>query len=49
MLYSSGNPEYFRFLGRRKFSIHEIIFRLHLEKQSYDKAVNDIKNVFNIC
>lgn len=31
-----------------KFNIHEIIFRLHLEKQSYDKAVNDIKNVFNI-
>lgn len=31
-----------------KFSIHEIIFRLHLEKQSYDKAVNDIKNVFNL-
>lgn len=30
-----------------KFNIHEIIFRLHLEKQSYDKAVNDIKNVFN--
>lgn len=22
-----------------KFNIHEIIFRLHLEKQSYDKAV----------
>lgn len=31
-----------------KFNIHEIIFRLHLEKQSYDKAVNDIKNVFNL-
>lgn len=31
-----------------KFNIHEIIFRLHLEKQSYDKAVNGIKNVFNL-
>lgn len=31
-----------------KFNIHQIIFRLHLEKQSYDKAVNDIKNVFNL-
>lgn len=31
-----------------KFNIHKIIFRLHLEKQSYDKAVNDIKNVFNL-
>ena len=31
-----------------KFNIHEIIFRLHLEKQSYDKAVNDIKNVVNL-
>lgn len=31
-----------------KFNIHEIIFRLHLEKQSYDKALNDIKNVFNL-
>lgn len=31
-----------------KFNIHEIIFSLHLEKQSYDKAVNDIKNVFNL-
>lgn len=31
-----------------KFNIHEIIFRLHLEKQSYDKAVDDIKNVFNL-
>ena len=31
-----------------KFNIHESIFRLNLEKQSYDKAVNDIKNVFNL-
>ena len=25
-----------------------MIFKLHLEKQSYDKAVDDIKNVFNL-
>lgn len=26
-----------------KLTIHEMIFHLHLEKASYDKAVNDIK------
>ena len=31
-----------------RFDVHEMIFRLHLEKQSYDKAVDDIKNVFNL-
>lgn len=31
-----------------KLTVHEIIFQLHLEKQSYDKAVDDIKNVFNL-
>ena len=31
-----------------KLTIHEMIFKLHLEKQSYDKAVDDIKNVFNL-
>ncbi|SOY31504.1 hypothetical protein AMURIS_04248 [Acetatifactor muris] len=31
-----------------KLTIHEMIFRMHLEKQSYDKAVDDIKNVFNL-
>lgn len=30
-----------------KLTIHEMIFKLHLEKQSYDKAVDEIKNVFN--
>ncbi len=29
-----------------KLTIQEMIFQLHLEKQSYDKAVDDIKNVF---
>lgn len=31
-----------------KLTIHEMIFKLHLEKQSYDKAADDIKNVFNL-
>lgn len=30
-----------------QLTIHEMIFKLHLEKQSYDKAVDEIKNVFN--
>ena len=29
-------------------TIHEMIFQMHLEKQSYDKAVDEIKNVFNL-
>ncbi len=28
-------------------TIHEMIFKLHLEKASYDQAVDDIKNIFN--
>lgn len=28
-------------------TIHEMIFKLHIEKASYDKAVDDIKNIFN--
>jgi len=31
-----------------KITIHEIVFKMHLEKASYDKAVDDIKNIFNI-
>lgn len=31
-----------------KLTIHEMIFKLHLEKQSYDKAVDEIKNVFQL-
>lgn len=31
-----------------KLTIHEMIFKLHLEKRSYDKALDDIKNVFNL-
>ena len=28
-------------------TIHEMIFKLHIEKASYDKAVDDVKNIFN--
>lgn len=31
-----------------KLSIHEMIFQMHLEKQSYDKALDDVKNIFNL-
>ena len=31
-----------------KLTIHEMIFQMHLEKQSYDKAVDEIKNIFNL-
>lgn len=31
-----------------KLTIHEMIFRMHLEKQSYERAADDIKNVFNL-
>ncbi|WP_244832997.1 hypothetical protein [Clostridium sp. BJN0001] len=31
-----------------KITIHEIVFKMHLDKASYDKAVNDIKNIFNM-
>lgn len=31
-----------------KLTIHEMIFKMHLERQSYDKAVDAIKNVFHL-
>ncbi len=31
-----------------KLTIQEMIFKLHLEKATYDKAVDDIKNIFNL-
>ena len=31
-----------------KLTIHEMIFHMHLERQSYDKAVDEIKNIFHI-
>lgn len=34
--------------GNMKLTIHEMIFQMHLEKQSYERAVDDIKNVFNL-
>lgn len=31
-----------------KLTIHEMIFHMHLEKQNYDRAVDEIKNVFQL-
>lgn len=31
-----------------KLTVHEMIFELHLKKQSYDKAVADIRSVFQL-
>ena len=31
-----------------KLNIHEMIFQMHLKKQSYGKAVDEIKNIFNL-
>lgn len=31
-----------------RLTIHEMIFKLHLEKASYDKAVDEIKTIFNL-
>ncbi|SFC50707.1 hypothetical protein [Clostridium uliginosum] len=30
-----------------QMTIHEIVFKMHLDKASYDKAVDDIKSIFN--
>ena len=30
-----------------KLTIHEMLLQMHLEKQNYDKAVDDVKNIFN--
>lgn len=30
-----------------RLTIHEFIFKMHLDKQSYDKAVEEVKNIFN--
>ncbi len=30
-----------------RLTIQELLFQMHLEKQSYDKAVDDIKEIFN--
>ena len=30
-----------------KLTINEMLFKLHLEKADYNKAVDDIKNIFN--
>lgn len=31
-----------------KITIQELVFKMHLEKASYDKAADDIKNIFNM-
>ena len=31
-----------------QLTIQEMIFKLHLEKATYDKAVDDVKNIFNL-
>lgn len=31
-----------------KLTVHEMIFKLHLEKASYDKAADEMKNIFNL-
>lgn len=31
-----------------KLTIHEMIFKMHLERQSYDRAVDEIKQVFQL-
>lgn len=31
-----------------KLNIHEMIFRMHLDKATYDKAADEIKNIFNL-
>lgn len=31
-----------------KLTIHEIIFKMHLERASYDKALDEVKNIFNL-
>lgn len=31
-----------------KFTVQEMVFKLHLDKQSYDKALIDIKQLFNL-
>ena len=32
-----------------KLTIHEMIFQMHLEKQSYDKAVDEMEKMYLIC
>ena len=31
-----------------KLSVQEMIFRMHMERQNYDQALEDIKNIFNL-
>ena len=51
--YSLSNDGYsmllatLEFDNNMKLTIHEMIFKLHLEKSTYDKAVEEVKNIFN--
>lgn len=36
----------FEFEDNMKLTIHELIFKLNLENKDYDKALNDVKNIF---
>lgn len=51
--YSLSNDGYSMLLAtlevedNMKLTIHEMIFKLHLEKATYDKAVEEVKNIFN--
>lgn len=31
-----------------KLTIHEMIFKMHLERATYDKALDEVKNIFNL-
>ena len=34
--------------GNMKLSVHEMIFRMHLERSTYDRALEEIKHIFNL-
>lgn len=38
----------FEFEDNMKLTIHELIFKLNLENKDYDKALNDVKNIFTL-
>lgn len=38
----------FEFEDNMKLTIHELIFKLNLENKDYDKALDDVKNIFTL-
>lgn len=34
--------------GNMKLSVHEMIFRMHLERSTYDRALDEIRHIFNL-